>query len=163
MQWWFKHPQFMRRTFNLWPPFLFVGLKIDDIAQDYSYAKVKLKWRPWTRNINGSQFGGSMFAMTDPIYTTLLFGALGTQRYYIWDQSASIVFKKPAYGAVWFEARITAEMLADIRAKTASGEKYLPEFTGRIINSKGELIAEVKRILYIRLKPSYRPTAAVNP
>lgn len=162
MQWWFKYPQLMRRTFNLWPPFLFLGIKIEKIASDYRFARVKLKSRPWTRNLNGSQFGGSMFAMTDPIYTTLLLANLGMNKYYVWDQAASITFQKAAYEAVWFEAEITQEMLEDIVRHTASGEKYLPEAVSRIVNAKGELIAEVHRTLYVRLKPQYRPKAAAD-
>ncbi|WP_072577426.1 DUF4442 domain-containing protein [Suttonella ornithocola] len=157
MQWWFKYPELMRRSFNLWPPFWLTGIKVEKVAPDYSYARVKLKWRPWTRNLNGSQFGGSLFSMTDPIYTTLLLARLGIKRYYVWDQAAEIVFKKPAYGAVWFEAEVSDAFIEDIRQQTASGEKYLPKVVNRLVNKNGDLIAEVNRTLYVRLRPAFRP------
>lgn len=162
MEWWFKSPKLMCWVFNLWPPFWFTGIRVEQISSDFCHARVRLKWRPWTRNINGSQFGGSLFAMTDPIYSVLLMGQLGMKRYYVWDSEAKIVFKKAAFGAVWFHAHVSAEQIAKIQEHTANGEKYFPEFVDTIVNAKGETIAEVHRTLYVRLQPKYRPEAAVK-
>ncbi|CAM5225678.1 hypothetical protein ALON55S_05025 [Alishewanella longhuensis] len=76
MRWAFK-PAVMRHLLNFWPPFFFSGIKVAVLSDDYRYCKVELKSRPWTKNINRSQFGGWMFAMTDPIYPLMLMGALG--------------------------------------------------------------------------------------
>ena len=48
----------MRRVLNLWPPFLFTGIHVAALADDFSGARVELRFRPWIRNYVGSHFGG---------------------------------------------------------------------------------------------------------
>ena len=72
--WFFQKSSRVRRVLNLWPPFLFSGIRITELSDDYRHCRVELKNWPGTRNANGSQFGGSLFAMTDPVYSLMLMG-----------------------------------------------------------------------------------------
>lgn len=155
--WLFRHPGVLRWIFNLWPPFLFTGIWVEALSADFTYARVRLRASPLTKNINGSQYGGNLFSMTDPIYATLMLGVLGWQRYYIWDRAASIEYIAPGHGPVFFEARLTPEMIEAARAATQHGEKYEPTIHGTIVDREGKVVAEVARTLYIRLRPKYRP------
>lgn len=155
-KWFFAHPNRLRHMLNIWPPFLFSGIKITEISPDYRYCKVILKDWPGTKNANGTQFGGSLFAMTDPIYSLMLMGILG-KRYFVWDKSAHIDFEKPGHGKVCAECRIDDAFLAAINEHTASGDKYLPQLVDQIKDQHGQVVATVTRTLYIRLKPSFRP------
>ena len=94
--WFFQKASRVRQVLNLWPPFLFSGIRITELSDDYRHCRVELKNWPGTRNANGSQFGGSLFAMTDPVYSLMLMGLLGS-RYYIWDKSAHIDFIRPGH------------------------------------------------------------------
>lgn len=154
--WLFKKGTRVRRVLNLWPPFFFCGIRIVELSDDFRYARVVLKNRPWTRNANGSQFGGSLFAMTDPLYSLMLMGVLG-KRFHIWDKSARLYFEKPGLGQVVAEFQLTDGLLADIEAATARGEKALPQVVTDIKNNNGDLVARVERTLYVRLKRQYRP------
>jgi hypothetical protein len=49
-------------------------------------------------------------------------------------------------------------MLRQIRTATESGDKYLPEIKSVLTDEKGETVAVVTRTLYIRLKPTFRPS-----
>ncbi|MCP2041417.1 acyl-coenzyme A thioesterase PaaI-like protein [Neisseria sp. HSC-16F19] len=155
-RWLFAHPNRLRRVLNIWPPFLFSGIKITAISADYRYCKVVLKNWPGTRNANGSQFGGSLFAMTDPVYSLMLMGLMG-KRYYVWDKAAHIEFERPGHGEVFVECRIDDDFLAAVKQHTEDGSKYLPTVTDKIIDRRGEVVATVTRTLYIRLKPAFRP------
>ncbi len=153
----FKHPGLFRWLMNLWPPFWFPGIRVVHISHDYLYACVDLKWRPWTRNINGAQYGGSLFSMTDPMLALMLYGILGHQRYHIWDKSAEIDYIKPGIGRLTAEFRISEAQLSDIRQHTAEGEKCFPEFVVYIKDARGEVVCKATRRLYVRLKSAYRP------
>lgn len=155
-QWIFKNPNRLRRALNLWPPFLFTGIKIEYIANDFRTCRVKLRNWPGTRNVNGTQFGGSLFAMTDTIYSTMFIGILG-EKYFVWDKSAHIDFEKPGKGMVYSECHVSDEMIADIHKNTADGQKYLPEVVNIIHDQNGDVVAKVSRVLYVRLKPEFRP------
>lgn len=152
----FNKPNLLRLGLNIWPPFFFTGIKLARLDADYRYARTELKWRPWLLNANRTQYGGSMFSMTDPVYSILLMGALGS-KYHVWDSYADINFVKPGKGKLIAEFIINDAIVDKIKQETSSGDKYFPEFTVHIKDETGELICEVKKRLYVRLKRQARP------
>jgi len=155
MKWAFK-PAVMRQLLNFWPPFLFAGIKVAELRNNYRYCRVELKNRPWTRNINNTQFGGSMFAMTDPIYPLMLMGALGKE-YLVWDKQADINFITPGKGKLVAEFWLSDDMVNAIKAATDQGEKHFPQFLLHIKDQHNQIVAEVNRTVYVRKKAQYRP------
>jgi acyl-coenzyme A thioesterase PaaI-like protein len=149
-------PRLLRWGMNLWPPFLGAGIRVRSIAADWSEAVVELRERFVNRNYVGTHFGGSLFAMTDPFYALLLMHRLG-ERYLVWDQAARIEFVAPGRGTLTARFRITEALLDSIRAQAAGGGKVLPEFDVEIRDRAGELVARVRKTLYVRLKSRYRP------
>ncbi|MFC4157845.1 DUF4442 domain-containing protein [Chitinimonas lacunae] len=149
----------LRRLINLWPPFLFTGIRAERISSDYREVEVVLNLRWYNRNYVGTHFGGSLFAMTDPWYMLMLMQRLGRD-YYVWDREASIEFLAPGRGRVRARFQISDEQLADIRQQTASGEKYLPRFGIDILDQQNQVVARVSKTLYIRRKPDARSAAA---
>jgi len=147
-----------RRLINLWPPFLLTGIHATRVTPDYREVDCDLTLRWYNRNYVGTHFGGSLFAMTDAFYMLMLMAILGKD-YYVWDQKATIEFISPGRGVVNCKFRITEAVLAEIYAKTESGEKYLPEFVVDITNAQNELVARVTKTLYIRKKPAKRQAA----
>lgn len=144
-----------RRLVNLWPPLFFAGIHATHISNDYRRIDVAMKLRWYNRNYVGTQFGGSLFAMTDPWYMLMLMHNLGRD-YFVWDKQADIEFVAPGRGRVSAHFHLEDETLALIRAKTADGEKYLPCFTIDILDSDHQLVARVQRTLYVRKKPAAR-------
>lgn len=144
-----------RRIINLWPPFLLTGIHATRVTPDYREVDCELRLRWFNRNYVGTHFGGSLFAMTDAWYMLMLMNILGKD-YFVWDQRAAIDFIAPGRGLVTARFRIDDTVLADIHAKTADGEKYLPEFVVDITDEKGEVVARVTKTLYIRKKPAKR-------
>ena len=59
-------PRGLRRLLRFWPPFLFAGVRVLAISDDWRHARVALRLRWYSRNYVGTHFGGSLFAMTDP-------------------------------------------------------------------------------------------------
>jgi acyl-coenzyme A thioesterase PaaI-like protein len=149
-------PRLLRWGMNLWPPFLGAGIRVRSIAADWSEAVVELRERFANRNYVGTHFGGSLFAMTDPFYALLLMHRLG-ERYLVWDQAARIEFVAPGRGTLSARFRITEALLDSIRQQAAGGGKVLPEFDVEIRDRAGELVARVRKTLYVRLKSRYRP------
>jgi hypothetical protein len=77
--------------------------------------------------------------------------------YLVWDKSASIEYVAPGRGTVRARFALSEARLAQIRAEAAGGEKVLPEFDTDIVNAEDEVIAKVRRTVYVRLKPRHRP------
>lgn len=155
----FRHPWLFRFVMNLWPPFFFPGIRIKAVSQDFRYARVDLVWRPWTRNINNSQYGGSLFSMTDPIFALMLYGSLDFKRYMIWDKSADIDFISPGIGRLTAEFHLEDSELHRIQQATDTGDAYFPEFDVYVRDQQGNVVCKLTRRLYVRLKPKYRPAS----
>jgi acyl-coenzyme A thioesterase PaaI-like protein len=142
-------PKWVRRFFNIWPVFMGAGIRINDISEDFRYSKVSLKFHWWNKNANRSQYGGSMFSMTDPIYPFMLMGVLGSE-YLIWDSEAKIRFIKPGRSKLTAEFILEQNIIDQIKQATAHGNKYFPKFVVVIKDAKGEVVAEIERTLYVR-------------
>ena len=151
-----KNSKVARFLINIWPPFFFAGIRVEKLTSDFRYCRVVLKDSRWTRNMNGSQYGGSLFAMTDPIYSLMLILILG-DKYFVWDKEAEIEFKKPAIGPTTLECRVSEELLQKIKDSTEGGDKFFPVMVDNLYNQNREIVTTVKRKMYIRLKPAFRP------
>ncbi len=143
----------LRRIINLWPPLFFNSIHVTRVTDDFREIDVALKLRWFNRNNVRTQFGGNLFAMTDPWYMLMLMENLGRD-YYVWDKKATIDFISPGRTHVTAKFILTEEKIAEIRAATANGEKYLPEFIVDIYNVQQELVARVHRTVYVKRKPS---------
>lgn len=155
-------PSILRHGMNLWPPFLFAGIHVAAISPDWRHARVELRMRLWNRNYVGTHFGGSLFAMTDPFWMLLLMRLLGRE-YYVWDQSGAIDFLKPGRGTVSARFDIDDAVLAEIRQATAGGAKYLHWFENEVVDAGGEVVARVRKQVYVRRKPDRRPGQGDTP
>jgi acyl-coenzyme A thioesterase PaaI-like protein len=148
-------PSTLRLIFNFWPPFLASGIHVTRMSPDWRHARVELRMRPWNRNYVGTHFGGNLFAMTDPFWMILVKECLGND-YLVWDKAAEIEFVKPGKGTVCAEFNVEDSALAEIRAAAASGEKFLKWFPVDVTDAQGDVVARVRKQIYVRLKPRHR-------
>lgn len=142
----------LRRVLNLWPPFLFAGIRVRELSDDFRHARVELHQHWYNRNFVGTHFGGSLFAMTDPFWMIMTMQSLGGG-YIVWDKAATIEFMKPGRGTVTAEFTLGDDVLDAIRAATAGGEKYLHWFETPVTDAGGETVALVRKQVYVRRKP----------
>jgi len=142
----------LRRILNLWPPFLFSGIRVTALADDWRHARVELRGRWYNRNYVGTHFGGSLFAMTDPFWMLLAMHALGRD-YIVWDRAGAIDFLKPGRGTVHAQFRLDEAVLDGLREATAGGARHLCWFDTDVLDAGGEVVARVRKQLYVRRKP----------
>lgn len=142
----------LRWLMNLYPPYLGAGIKVRQISSDFRQARVSMGLTWYNRNYVRTQFGGSLYSMTDPFYMLMLMQNLGRD-YIVWDKAAHIEFVSPGKGTVHAEFKIDDSMLDTIREHTANGDKYLPKYHVEVRDDQGTLVARVEKTLYIRRKP----------
>ena len=144
-------PNTLRRLLNLYPPYIGAGVKITYIANDWRELQVSMRVRWFNRNIVGTHFGGSLYSMVDPHLMLLLMQLLGKD-YWVWDKSAEIEFIKASKRKVSAIIKISDTDLEDIKRETITGEKYFSDFVVEIMDDDGDLVARVKKVLYVRRK-----------
>jgi acyl-coenzyme A thioesterase PaaI-like protein len=141
----------MRRMLNFWPPFLFSGITVLEVAKDFRYAKVRLKKKMLTSNYVGTLFGGSLFAMTDPFYMVMVLKNLGKD-YIVWDKRSEIEYLSPGKVTVYADFHLSDAALEEIKDEVAANGKYLKWFEVEIKSADGTVVAIVKKQIYIRKK-----------
>lgn len=139
------------RIMNYWPPFWGAGIHIDHISKDFLEVDVSLKLKFWNKNYVGTQYGGSLYSMTDPFYMLMLINLLG-RGYIVWDKSATIRFKRPGVGKVYAQFRLTSGQLDAFKVELMTKNKIEPVLTVYIKDDRGEVIAVVDKVLYIKKK-----------
>jgi hypothetical protein len=133
------------------------GIRIKHIAPDMKALSVEMKLRFWNANYVGTQFGGSLFAMTDPFYMLMLIANLGPD-YIVWDKAATIRYRKPGKGTVRAEFRLSESQIEDVREKLKTMPKYEPLFSVEVKDKAGVLIAEVEKVIHVRKKQAVEPS-----
>lgn len=150
----------MRMFFNIYPPYFGSGIKVEEISSDYKYLRVRLKLRFYNRNYVGTQFGGSIYSMTDPHFMYLLLNSLGSE-YIVWDKAAKIEFLKPGKTDLIAEFRIDDNLLNEIREKTRTGDKFVFDLPVDVFDLNGMKVADLSKTLYVR-KKSDKPRQAAT-
>lgn len=148
---WFASAKALRRLMSAYSPYLGAAIRVSHIADDFRSATVEMRQRWYNTNYVGTHFGGSLYSMVDPMYMLLLMRCLGND-YIVWDKSAHIDFIRPGKGKVVARFELTEERLDEIRAATANGEKMLPAWDVEVHDEQGELVARVRKVLYVRRK-----------
>ncbi len=146
------------RLMNWWPPLLGAGIRVVRMDPELREVDVEMRMRRWNRNYVGAHFGGSLFAMTDPFYMMMVMENLGPG-FVVWDKAASIRFRRPGRGHVRAEFRLAAEKVEEIRSAVERDGRMDVSFTVEVKGEDGEVVAEVKRVLYCATKEAHAARA----
>ncbi|MCK9487922.1 MAG: DUF4442 domain-containing protein [Xanthomonadales bacterium] len=144
----------LRHLMNLWPPFLFSGIRVTALSDDWRHAQVRLRSGLLNRNYVGTHFGGSLFAMTDPFWMILVMENLGRRDYVVWDKAGEIDFIAPARGEIRARFDLDDAVLAQFRRACAGGDKYLHWFQTDLVDRQDRVVARVRKQIYARRKPA---------
>ena len=136
----------------LYPPMLFQRIWVRRFHDGFRGVDVKINKSLFNKNYNGSIFGGTIYAATDPFYALLFDQLLQREGFKIrvWLKSASIQYLKPGRSDLFFTLIITDEMLNEAIEALHTGGKFIKAYPMEIFNKSGELCATVMNEVYIR-------------
>ncbi|MEB2781232.1 DUF4442 domain-containing protein [Algoriphagus sp. C2-6-M1] len=139
------------RLINWYPPYLFSGIKVIDYAADFSMFRTKLKLTWYNRNLIGTAFGGSLYSMCDPFFMFILITQLNDD-YLVWDKTASIEFVKPGKETVYAEFQLSPTQISEIKMAVDRDGKGVFEFPCEVKDREGNIIAKLRKGVYVRRK-----------
>ena len=145
----------VRLGFNFHPAFRGTGGRVVHVARDLRHIRIALPLSWKTRNIVGSLYGGSLFAITDGAHPMMLMAALG-DGYIVWDKAASIRYRKPGYSTLYADFVLAPEELAEIRGALAVHPELEKTFLVELKDEHGVVHTVVERTVYIAEKNYYR-------
>ena len=152
-----SNPKFAKliRKINIYPPYLGMGIRVRSFSDDFTRFEVELKPRWYTRNLFGTHFGGSLYAMADPFFVFIVTMNFG-KNYVVWDKSAAIEFLKPAKGTITGIFEISAAQLQSMRSEVDALGKNTYHFEADLTDESGEAVARVSKEVYVRAKSGSR-------
>ena len=68
----YRHPRLFRWALTWFPPYWGTGIRVQEVAADFSRIVVTMRATALNRNAFGTHFGGSLYAMCDPFYCLML-------------------------------------------------------------------------------------------
>lgn len=134
---------------SIYPPFLGAGIRVKEIAPDWSRAVVVLRTHLLNMNTNGTAFGGSLQSMTDAFFPLLLMPQLGGG-HTVWDSASEVHFKRPGGKRVTGVFEMPRDRVEDIRQRAADGKSLREWFDVDLRNDDGEVVAAVRRQIYVK-------------
>ncbi len=148
-----KNPGFGKliRKINWYPPYLGMGIRVKSFREDFTRFEVELKSKWFNKNLFGTHFGGSLYAMSDPFFVFIITMNFGSG-YIVWDKSASIEFLKPARGTILGVFEISSERLQEIRTEVDELGKNTYHFEADLVDETGQAVARVSKEIYVRSK-----------
>ncbi len=146
---------FFRLGFNLHPAYRRTGGRIDYVSPDMTLIRIRLPFNRSTRNLVGSIFGGSLFAVTDGPHPTMLLMALGKD-YIVWDKAASIQYKRPGRSTLYADCIVTAEEIAEVKDILTRQPEVDRTYRVELKDRSGIIHSVVERTVYIANKDHYK-------
>jgi uncharacterized protein DUF4442 len=149
----------IRLIFNLHPAYRGTGGRVVHVAPDLSHIRVSLPltWR--TRNLLGSLYGGSLFAVTDGVHPILLMAALG-KNFVVWDKAASIRYRRPGCSTLYADFIIDRAEVSAIRAALAEYPELDRTCQVELKDRHGVVHTVVERTVYVAEKSHYMRKSA---
>lgn len=140
-----------KKLLNLYPPFFGAGIRLKSYNKKGTSYLVEMKLRWYNRNVYGTHFGGSLYAMCDPFFVFAAYSFFGDD-YILWDKSASIEFKRPGKGTVQALFEISDDRLVEMKSEVDQEGKKTFHFVAEVKDLAGKVVAIVNKEIYIRKK-----------
>ena len=150
----FRPDQVFKFGFNFSPMYRRSVGKITFVSKDLHTVKVEIPLNFKNSNYEGSIFGGSLFAATDPIFMIQLIQILGDE-YIVWDKSANIKYKRPARSKAFATFEFSKNEIESIKLEVAQSKKMDLIKHLNIVSEEGEVFAELSKTMYICTKEYY--------
>jgi acyl-coenzyme A thioesterase PaaI-like protein len=145
----------VRFGFNLHPAYRRTGGRVEYVSPDLTTIRVRLPFNRGTRNLVGSIFGGSLFAVTDGPHPTMLLMGLGRE-YVVWDKAASIQYKKPGRSTLYADCIVSAEEIAEVKDILTRQPEVDRIYRVELKDRSGVVHSVVERTVYIANKNHYK-------
>ena len=142
----------LKWVMRLYPPLLFQRIWVQRFEGEFKSCTVKINKSFLNKNYNGSIFGGTIYAATDPFYA-LLFDQLMQRKGFkvrVWLKSASIQYLKPGRSNLYFTISLTDEMIEEAEIALRTVGRFVKAYPMELTNKSGEICATVMNEVYIR-------------
>ncbi|WP_420100310.1 PaaI family thioesterase [Corynebacterium sp.] len=145
----FSTPRGLQQVTRFWPPLAGSGIRFRNIADDWSHGEVVLRLSPMNRTPNNAAFGGTLFAMTDILFGTLVARRMGLD-YEAWTRTGTFQFLNPGQDGALLSVDVDDDLVATIRDRVAADGYFNVSCTSVIRNPDGTVVGIGQQDLHVR-------------
>ena len=157
-------PRQLRWLLRAYPPLLFQRIQVLEIDPGFRRAVVRVRRSVFSRNLQGTTFGGTIYAAVDPFHALLLWQICAHEgvRVQAWTKEAVITFLRPAESHLTIEFTLDDRTVDDaLRAIRETG-RFAHVFEVQALDKQGTVCAVVRTDVRI-LRPEPKPAEARGP
>ncbi len=141
--------RWLRWKFNLFPPYRGSGARITYIDATMREVRIwlPLNWR--TRNLNGTIYGGSIYAAVDPIHAVMLGSLLGREDCVAWTKEAHVRFKRQARTDLTAQFTLEAAEVEAVREELRREGKVERRYPVELRDAQGQVCATCEILVHL--------------
>ncbi|MHC4824221.1 MAG: PaaI family thioesterase [Planctomycetota bacterium] len=138
---------------NWYPPLLLQRVRVDRVSPDFLAIDVRAKRSLLNRNLNGTMFGGTIYAAADPVFPLMYWQALARRGLDLqtWLMATDTRFRRPAATDLLFAFRLQPDDLDQAQAELEDRGKAVRTHRLEALDREGEVCAELELVSYLRL------------
>ena len=146
----------LRWRFNLHPAYRRSGARITYVDANLREVRVRLPLCRATRNLNGTIYGGSIYAAVDPLHAVMLAQLLGPRDYVAWTKAAHVRFLRQARTDLEARVSLADEEVRAVREEAGRMGKVERRYTVELTDTHGQVCAacEITVHLHARAVPA---------
>jgi len=147
-------PSELKIMLNLWIPFIFNRVKIEDISDDFTEIKIRLIHSIWNRNPNKALWGGAIFSAADGFFPIILkqIALRNGIKTDFFTKSTTVKYIREAKTDLSFHFKVMNDEIEDFFKIIKRDGKYQEWHTIDGIDTHGKKCIEVKIQPYLRIR-----------
>ena len=150
----------LRWKFNFFPSYRGSGARITYIDSTMREVRLRLplNWR--TRNLNGTIYGGSIYAAVDPIHAVMLTSLLGPEHYVAWTKEAHVRFQRQARTDLTASFVLEEEEVDAVRKDLQSAGKVERRYPVELRDMDDQVCATCEILVHLHVRRPLESTTA---
>lgn len=135
----------VRWLLNLYPPLFFHRARVRRVAPECDACTVEVLRSLWTRNLNGTTFGGAIYSAADPIYAVLYWQVFARRgrALRVWTSGAEVRFVRPATSTLQLEFALDPAVLEETERELDAAGRCRRTHRVEARDREGALCAEI--------------------
>jgi len=139
-----------RRRFELYPPYFLMRIKVIELAQDWSMARIRLPLNRVSANAAGNMFGGYQAALADPVPALACLKKFPGYR--VATKKLEIDFIRVGNTSLMLHFDFDEKISRTIEQQLNEKNRATPCFTMSFVREDGKVCTRIKNTVAIRPK-----------
>ncbi|MBC8310847.1 MAG: DUF4442 domain-containing protein [Candidatus Marinimicrobia bacterium] len=147
-------PNELKYVLNLWLPFLFNRIHIEDVSDDFSAINVRIKHTFWNRNPSKAIWGGAIFSAADPFFPIMLkqIALRNGHKTDFFTKATEVKYIKPARTDINFKFQLSTQNIETAMTTLSVKGKYEGWHEVEGVDKNGDVCIRARIQSYLRLR-----------